>query len=198
MKNDVLSFTSEDVMVRAQSTPNPKAIKFICNYPFKIDGKATFTSAEEAKGLVLVESLFDIFSVTQVHLFKNTLTVSHNFAMEEEELVDAVEAVIVTRLPVHNPRFEGEGATLPKPAVDRSNKSADIQRIEEILDRTVRPGLQADGGDLDVISFENNEVKILYQGACGGCPSAMMGTLDAIQSILRHELDNPEIKVRPL
>ena len=65
-----------------------------------------------------------------------------------------------------------------------------MDRIEEILDRTVRPGLQADGGDIEIVEFTNDDLKILYQGACGGCPSAMMGTLDAIQGILRNELEN--------
>ena len=38
----------------------------------------------------------------------------------------------------------------------------------------------------------------MYQGACGGCPSAMMGTLDAIEGILQNELKNPELRVRPI
>ena len=71
-------------------------------------------------------------------------------------------------------------------------------QIEEILDRTIRPGLQADGGDIDVVSFADNELRILYQGACGGCPSSMMGTLDAIQGILREELQNFNLVVQPV
>ncbi|MEZ4871765.1 MAG: NifU family protein [Bdellovibrionales bacterium] len=66
------------------------------------------------------------------------------------------------------------------------------------MDRTIRPGLQADGGDLEILEFKDNEIKILYMGACGDCPSAMMGTLDAIQNILRHELGNDELRVRPV
>ena len=58
--------------------------------------------------------------------------------------------------------------------------------------------MNADGGDVEIISFENDELRIMYQGACGGCPSAMMGTLDAIQNILRHELDNQNIIVIPI
>ena len=198
MTDGMFNFKSEDVMIRAQSTPNPKAIKFVCNYPFKIDGKSTFTSKDEAKGLILVQSLFDIESITQVHLFKNTITVSHNFEVDEEELIESVEVIVVTRLPMHDPNFISTCESETKVSIDRSMRSKEIQEIEEILDRTIRPGLQSDGGDLDVISFENNEIKILYQGACGGCPSAMMGTLDAIQNILRHEMANDEIKVRPI
>ncbi|MEO0337319.1 MAG: NifU family protein, partial [Pseudomonadota bacterium] len=101
------------------------------------------------------------------------------------------------RIPIHNPDF-GEPENKAGPKVDRENLSPELQNVEEILDRTIRPGLQADGGDVEVIKKEDNEIYILYQGACGGCPSSMMGTLDAIQSILRHELSNPEISVIPI
>lgn len=49
-----------------------------------------------------------------------------------------------------------------------------------------------------MISYQNNEVKIAYQGACGGCPSALTGTLEAIESILRHELNQSELVVTPV
>ena len=82
----------------------------------------------------------------------------------------------------------------------RISKSEDpeILKIEEVLDRTIRPGLQADGGDVEVIRFADNILEISYQGACGGCPSAMYGTLDAIQNILRFELKNEDLRVAPI
>ena len=72
------------------------------------------------------------------------------------------------------------------------------RKAEEVLDRTIRPGLQADGGDLEILSFKGNKVEIAYQGACGGCPSSYMGTLDAIENILRYELQNEKIEVYPV
>ena len=42
---------SDDILVRAQDTPNPNAIKFIINYSLKDVGNATFTSAEQADAL---------------------------------------------------------------------------------------------------------------------------------------------------
>ena len=44
-----------------------------------------------------------------------------------------------------------------------------------------------DGGDLSIIEFENNVLKVLYHGACGSCPSSTAGTLKAIENILRDE-----------
>jgi Fe-S cluster biogenesis protein NfuA len=185
----------KDILIRTLPTPNPYALKFVLNAPFKEDGKATFNSPAEAPDLPLVHDLFMVDGVKQVHLFQNTLTVTHSGELTNEELSEAVGSVIRTRYPVHNPQF-GEAA---KPVKARA-ESADpqIEAIEEILDRTIRPGLQADGGDIEIVAFENNELKITYQGACGGCPSSMMGTLDAIQGILRNELSNEEIMVVPV
>ena len=69
-----------------------------------------------------------------------------------------------------------------------------MQKIEEILDKRIRPGLQGDGGDLMVKDFKDNVLIVKYQGACGTCPSSTTGTLEAIRSILRDEF-HPEVEV---
>ena len=56
-------------------TPNPDALKFIMNVDVKTDGKVTFTAKEEAKGLDLVDTLFSLVFVRQVHLFENVITI---------------------------------------------------------------------------------------------------------------------------
>lgn len=195
--NDALN--ASDLLIRTMPTPNPSALKFVTNVPFKRDGKATFHAVAEAESLPLVRDLFGISGVRQIHLFQNTLSVTHSGELDNEELSEQVSAVIRTRMAVHDANFlapDEVAKTLKKKATEHSDPI--LIQIEEILDRTIRPGLQADGGDIDVLSFENNELRIVYQGACGGCPSSMMGTLDAIQGILRQELNMSELTVLPL
>ena len=188
------SLAEKDLMVRTLPTPNPYALKFVINASFKDEGKATFNSEAECQELPLVRDLFAIDGVKQVHLFQNTLTVTHSGELDNDILAAQVESVIRTRFALHNPAF---GPPPEQPKTRAASSDPVVLAIEEILDRTVRPGLQADGGDVEIVSFENNELKIVYQGACGGCPSSMMGTLDAIQGILRSELGNEEISVTP-
>ena len=189
-------FSAQDVKVRAQLTPNPKALKFITNKTIKADGKATFNSPAESEKHLLFYDLFLIDGVRQVYAFQNTLTVSHDGTVELDDFKNEVIAVLQTRLPVHDSNFlTPQEEDLKKPK-DRSHLSEDLQEIEAIFDRTIRPGLQADGGDIDVLAYENNILKIAYQGACGSCPSSMMGTLQAIESILQNEF-NPNIRVYP-
>ncbi len=189
-------FISQDVKVRPQITPNPRAIKFITNKTIKSDGKATFNFPEEAEQHLLFYDIFLIDGVRQVYAFQNTVTVSHDGTVLVDDFKNEVIEVLKARLPDHDPDFltpEEENSKKPK---DRSHLSAEMQEIEAILDRTVRPGLQADGGDLDVIDYQDNILKISYQGACGTCPSSFMGTLQAIEGILQNEF-NPDIRVYP-
>ncbi len=192
------NFSPEDVLIRMWRTPNPYALKFTFNVPLKNQGKATFHSPEECRNLPLVHSLFSVAGIKQVYLFQNQMTLTHDGQLKEDDIEKQVTAIVRTRIVVHNPDFESIDSK--KTISKKRNASHDpmILKIEEILDRTVRPGLQADGGDLEVISYENDEIKISYQGACGGCPSAISGTLEAIESILRHELNKPKLNVVPL
>ncbi len=186
----------DDILIKMQETPNPYALRFICNLPFKTRGKASFSSIEEARDLKLVIGLFEISGVKQIHLFRNFLTLTHSGDLSLEEFFKCVESVLKTRFPLHDPEFDFEDEKIKK--IRKQHESEDLNKIEEILDRTIRPGLQADGGDLEVIELKDNELKIFYQGACEGCPSAAMGTLEAIENILRHELENNTLKVRPV
>jgi NFU1 iron-sulfur cluster scaffold homolog, mitochondrial len=183
---------SYDIMVRTLPTPNPAAIKFIVNAPLKNSGKATFYKKEDALGVTLVDSIFILPNVIQVHIFENVMTVTFEEGVPVESLTSEVESILKTRISVHDPNFKMPDEKETKK--NRENLTPDLLAIEEILDRTIRPGLQADGGDLEILSYKDNALTIHYQGACGTCPSSMYGTLDAIQSILQTEF-NPELRV---
>jgi NifU-like protein len=75
------------------------------------------------------------------------------------------------------------------------------REIEKVLDEKVRPALMRDGGNVEVVDMKgeggSTEVYVRYTGACKGCPSAQMGTLDFIEEFLRKELDQG-IRVLPV
>ncbi len=53
----------------------------------------------------------------------------------------------------------------------------------------IRGMLQADGGDLELVSIADKTVKLRLRGACGGCPHASMTIKNGIERILREEVD---------
>ena len=67
------------------------------------------------------------------------------------------------------------------------------KKIEARLNE-LRSCLQADGGDLEIVSIEGKLVQLRLRGACGSCPHAQMTLKDGIERILREEID-PEITV---
>lgn len=184
----------QDIMVRVQPTPNPNALKFVVNVPVKNEGKATFTRPSEAMGLRLAEDLFKVDGVRQLHFFENVVTVTYADDADYDTLNLEVKAVLQSRLPQHDANFLVEEE---KRKVDRSTLPPDIQKIEEILDKTVRMYLQGDGGDIEVIALNGKELQVRYQGACGTCPSSTSATLEAIQGILQEQFD-PEIQIIPV
>ena len=188
-----MNIETSETLVNVQSTPNPNAWKYILNKPVLNDGKATYSSPEEAAHNNLAKSLFEIQGVRQVHFFQNVITLTFYFDVDAESVHPSVIAVIQTRIAVHNPNQTIQD----EKKKSRENLSPELQQIEEILDRTVRPGLQGDGGDITILKYEDNKLHVYYEGACGTCPSSTTGTLMAIESILRDEF-NPQIEVLPV
>lgn len=176
--------------ITIQPTPNPNALKFICQSSVRKEGKTSFKNPLQAKDVPLAAALFDLRGVDQIHFFQNVITVS-KFTFEPwESLEPAIITQIENLLSEHDPDFADHDPEKER----RKNLSPELLQIEQILDHRIRPGLQGDGGDLKTISFNENVLLVQYQGACGTCPSSTTGTLEAIRAILQDEYD-PEIEV---
>ena len=65
------------------------------------------------------------------------------------------------------------------------------EKVEAILAQ-VRPALQADGGDVELIDVNEGIVKLKLKGACAGCPMATMTLKHGIERILKEQI--PEVK----
>jgi len=56
-------------------------------------------------------------------------------------------------------------------------------RVEQMLQR-LRPALQADGGDIELVEVDGSIVRVKMLGACGGCPMSMMTLKAGIEAAL--------------
>ncbi len=65
------------------------------------------------------------------------------------------------------------------------------EKVEEAIS-TIRPMLQADGGDIELIDIVDGVVKVRLQGACAGCPMSQMTLKNGIEKVLIEKI--PEIK----
>jgi Fe-S cluster biogenesis protein NfuA len=65
------------------------------------------------------------------------------------------------------------------------------ERVESVLGR-VRPFLQADGGDIEIVGINGKSVDVRLTGLCAGCPSALMTLHVGVETAIRAEL--PELE----
>jgi Fe-S cluster biogenesis protein NfuA len=65
------------------------------------------------------------------------------------------------------------------------------ERIKAVLE-TIRPALQADGGDVEFVDFREGVVTVRMTGACGNCPMSLMTLKQGIEKRLRAEI--PEVE----
>ena len=171
--------------IHIQETPNPNAVKFISRYTVKGLGKSNYSDVEQAKANPLAMAIFEIIGVKQLFFFDNYITVTKNVETAWEGFSEQILALLQEKLPFHDPLYEDEDKK-----VDRDSLPPEIREVELILDRTVRPFLAADGGGIEVLDRKDNHIYVKFSGACGTCPSSFTGTMSAIESTLRAEIDD--------
>jgi len=63
-------------------------------------------------------------------------------------------------------------------------------KVQKVIDK-LRPNLQADGGDIELLSVDKGVVKVKLKGACAGCPMSMMTLKFGVENLLKKEV--PEV-----
>ncbi|RPJ80944.1 MAG: NifU family protein [Deltaproteobacteria bacterium] len=66
-----------------------------------------------------------------------------------------------------------------------------LEKVQNVLNK-IRPLLQKDGGDVELICIDNKIVKVKLQGACAGCPMSQLTLKNGIEKILKEQI--PEIE----
>lgn len=64
------------------------------------------------------------------------------------------------------------------------------EKVEAAL-KEIRPSLQADGGDVELVDVENGIVNVRLTGACGGCPMSQMTLKQGIERHIKKAI--PEV-----
>lgn len=173
-----------------EETPNPNAVKFILKEPVTSGAPRSFQSPVQASGDKLAQSLFDVGNVESVFYMDRMITVEKDDETDWDELlpklavpIRAAEAVVA-----------GTPSTVNGDSAAVVSDDPRLVQINVILDERIRPALAGDGGWLEVLKLEDDTLTIRYQGACGSCPSAISGTLMAIEGMIKQEVD-PDIEV---
>lgn len=65
------------------------------------------------------------------------------------------------------------------------------KRVQKALDE-IRPQIQADGGDVELVAVEKLTVKVRLVGACAGCPMSAMTLKQGVEALIKQRV--PEIQ----
>ena len=66
-----------------------------------------------------------------------------------------------------------------------------LEKVKAVIEK-IRPRLQMDGGDIELIDVEDGKVKVRLKGACAGCPGAQMTLKMGVERIIKEEV--PDVK----
>ena len=175
-----------------EETPNPNAVKFILREAVSNGVARQYGSADLAENDALAKSLFDVGHVVSVFYMDRMITVEKDDEGDWDELLPALAVPIRAAEAVNGAAAAAAAVGGPIAAV--ASDDPRLLQINEILDEKVRPALMGDGGYLEIIGLSDHTLSIRYQGACGSCPSSLTGTLMAIESMLKQDVD-PDLEV---
>jgi len=162
-------------------TPNPHALKFILNKKLLNLETRQYHDKESAKDDPFARGVFEIEGVASVFYMDKFVTIEKsknaNWGQIQRPFIEFLKTFDTSLIPKEK-------------ELKVTNESQDklLKQINDLLDQKVRPALAGDGGGLEVLGLEGYTVKIRYQGACGSCPSAISGTLMAIEGLLKRDI----------
>ena len=184
--------------VYAESTPNPKVMKFVANRDIIQGDSVEFMNIDEAKNSPLAMKLFHFPFVREVFIAKNFVSITKYDAMEWEDVVMEVREfirdflaeghVVVDEIEEAQENEISEESTEKLVSINQQELGEIEMRIVDILDEYVKPAVESDGGNIRFMSYEEGVVSVLLQGACSGCPSSTVTLKQGIENLLKKML----------
>ena len=184
--------------VYAESTPNPKVMKFVANRAIIQGDSVEFMDIDEAKNSPLAKKLFHFPFVREVFIAKNFVSLTKYDAMQWEDVIMEVREFIRDYIAdggvVVNEIEQAQQNEISKELSEKvvhinQQELGEVEtRIVDILDEFVKPAVESDGGNIRFMSYNKGVVSVLLQGACSGCPSSTVTLKQGIENLLKKML----------
>jgi Fe-S cluster biogenesis protein NfuA len=191
------------VVVYAESTPNPSAMKFVASRilfdnPYPLE----FLNPAQAASSPLASELFKFPFVESVFILGNYITVFKSETVQWEEVTLELREFLRNYLIEEKEIFNAQdmpsaassmkGSDFPE-MVDHTVPVTEIEKkIVGVLEEYVAPAVGQDGGMIVFRSYKEGVVSLTMRGACSGCPSATVTLKSGIEALLKKFV--PEVK----
>jgi Fe-S cluster biogenesis protein NfuA len=188
------SASRRSLFVRTHETPNERCLKFVPGQPV-LQGLGSetrdFQSPQQALASPLAEDLFKISGVRGVFFSKDFVTVTISDATDWPLVKPEVFSVIMEFFASEKPILAEAADPNAVSSITEEDDEV-VAMIKELIDTRIRPAVQADGGDLAFLGFDNGIVQVQLQGACVGCSSSSITLKNGIENMLMHYV--PEVE----
>jgi Fe-S cluster biogenesis protein NfuA len=146
------------------------------------EGAAVFNNKEEAKQNKLAINLFAIPGIEKVELDDNIVAVTKGGFDDWRQVGKRIGSAI--RFFLNPPPEIPEGEMIPPDQMR--------QKIQQILNDQINPGVASHGGFVELIDVADNNVFLRMGGGCQGCGAADVTLKMGVERLLREEL--PQIQ----
>ena len=177
-----MSASPSDIRIRADVD---QADANVCRFTVDravYEGEAVFNNKEEARQNILAVNLFTIPGVAKVELKDNTVAVTKSGLDDWRQVGKRIGSAIRFFL---NPPPEIPAGEMLQPDQLR-------QKIQQILNEQINPGVASHGGFVELIDVTDNNVFLRMGGGCQGCGAADVTLKMGVERLLREEL--PQIQ----
>lgn len=188
IKSDEFVNSKVPITIYAESTPNPKAMKFVANKPL-VEHTLEFKSEYQAINAPLVQKLFSFSHVQEVFLDSNYISIQskEDWNQNFTEIREFIRDYLQTNQPIISGDLLDEVILSDK---HQANLTETEKQIVEVLDNYVRPAVAADGGNIAFDSYDEQKklLNLILQGACSGCPSSTFTLKMGIENMMKQML----------
>ena len=167
------------MFVKIDDLEPKQIINFYLPQEIKLSDRALVLANPAQVTNILLSGLLSVDGITKILLTDKLLSVHY-----QTDGKDDIRMLVLAELDDY---FTGTPAEI----AEKSNVS-DIERAEALADAFIRPTLNRDKGDIDILSLSDGILTIKFTGHCAGCPYAQNTLQNVIAKTLLHYM--PQIK----
>jgi len=182
------------VSIYAEMTPNPNVMKFVANTMLH-DGIIEVKSVGKSNEVPLAKELYNFPFVKEIFITENYISITKNNQDKWEDHIMEMREFIWNYLtnakPIISDHYKAENSEQTMGLMQSLKPSTETEKeILKILEEYVKPAVANDGGNIDLIEFDEDTktAKMLLQGACSGCPSSTLTLKNGIETMLHQML----------
>ena len=192
--------TKIPVVVYAESTPNPSAMKFVVNKPIVPLGDTyDFKDFAATKNSPLAQQLFRFSFVKGIFISGNYVTLTKVDGIEWSDVMGHVRDFMKIFIEegssavIQEPRTKSQEPSTSSDLMHHTTPSGTVEeKIVGILEEYIRPAVENDGGLISFKSFNDGLVTVILKGSCSGCPSSKITLKAGIEGLLKRMI--PEVQ----